>query len=173
MKKNQKILIINKGFGCRLRDLRQKRGFSQADLAKKIGYKTSVSVSNIESGKSPPGVPVLARLASVLNADLHWMITGQPTPANEQLEKIYYKALGCLAKYISRGLAQLLKERDSLSSELVEAKERQAQGEPVEQEFIEQLEAEIAQTQAALSELAQDQPWVQEAIKAFIKPKKQ
>ena len=154
-----------------MQDLRQKRGFSQAGLAKKIGYKTSVSVSNIESGKTPLSVPVLRRLASVLNADLHWMITGRPAPANEQLEKTYYKALGCLAKYISRGLAQLLKERDSLSSELVEVKEQQALGQPIEQEFIEQLESEIAQVQAALSELAQDQPWVQEAIRAFTKPK--
>ena len=170
MQKAKKIKN-NSTFGWRLRKVRKGMGLTQTEFAKKLGFSANTIISRFERDKGLPTVETLFKLAENTDIDFHWLLTGLPSPGDRELKEAYRTILGRLAKYISRGLAQLLSERDSLSSELIEVKKRQARGETVEQEFIEQLEAEITQTQAVLSELAQDQPWVQEAIEAFTEQK--
>lgn len=63
-------------FGARLRKLRKNKGLSQTDFAKKIGYRRSGSISNIENNKTPPDIHVLIKIAKILDIDLHWLITG-------------------------------------------------------------------------------------------------
>lgn len=46
---------------------RKKNNFSQGDVAKKMGYKTSQFISNWERGVSHPPPATLVKLASVLN----------------------------------------------------------------------------------------------------------
>jgi len=67
-------------FGDRIRQLRISRGLQQKDLADKLGYKSQTSVSKLEAGEISPTADVLMKLTEILNADLHWLITGKQNP---------------------------------------------------------------------------------------------
>jgi len=81
MEENQKNLAILRDFGARLRALRKKRGFTQISLAEKLGYKSSVPISNIENGETPINVLTLVKIAHLLDVDLHWLIMGTASDA--------------------------------------------------------------------------------------------
>lgn len=51
--------------GERLRKLREERGMTQSELGRKIGVRQS-TISEIERGSNLPSVPVLRRLADLL-----------------------------------------------------------------------------------------------------------
>ncbi len=107
MRKKRKILPRDKEFGQRLRKLRKEHGLSQDKLAKKLGYKTSVSISKTESGITPPDIRVLAKIAKVLDADLHWLITGKPSPQVTEFVTL-------LRPYIEASLAEISEQIRSL-----------------------------------------------------------
>ena len=75
--KNRNNSTKCKIFGERLRKSRSDTGLSQSDFAKEIGFKRSASISNIENNKTSPDIDTLAKMAKVLNVDLHWLITGE------------------------------------------------------------------------------------------------
>ena len=110
--KNVKNFTENSSFGSRLRKLRKDKGLSQEELAKKIGYKRSGSISNIESDKTPPDILTLAKLTDVLSADLHWLITGQPSPRESAEIENYKKAVRRLMPYAEFFLSNLLRKRE-------------------------------------------------------------
>ncbi|MHC4460913.1 MAG: helix-turn-helix domain-containing protein [Planctomycetota bacterium] len=110
MQKKRKILPRDKEFGQRLRKLRKGQGLSQTKLAQKLGYKTSVSVSKIESGITPPDVRVLAKIAKLLSADLHWLITGRPSPR-------FSEFIDLLKPYVETYITQLSEKIRSLECE--------------------------------------------------------
>lgn len=81
---NTKISESFPGWGDRLRQARKDKGVSQADLARAVGYKRETSISEIENGRVQTApLPVLAKIAEVLDVDLHWLITGQRSPSAE------------------------------------------------------------------------------------------
>jgi transcriptional regulator with XRE-family HTH domain/KaiC/GvpD/RAD55 family RecA-like ATPase len=55
--------------GMRLKELRNKRGFSQTELAKHVGV-TPSSISQIESNLIYPSIPALLKMAEVLSVDI-------------------------------------------------------------------------------------------------------
>jgi ribosome-binding protein aMBF1 (putative translation factor) len=55
--------------GRRLRELREARGLSQAELARRIGT-TAAMVDRLELGGADPRMELLQRLSSALDADL-------------------------------------------------------------------------------------------------------
>ena len=64
-----------KQFGIRLRELRNKSGMTQRELAQKVGVDFSY-LSKIESGAVPPPSPkVISRIAMALKADENELIT--------------------------------------------------------------------------------------------------
>ncbi len=77
------------GFGERLRFLRERAGLGQTALARKLGYKRSNSVSNLEADKSPPSLQILQKIAELFNTNLHWLITGKPSPDGESWRESY------------------------------------------------------------------------------------
>lgn len=66
--------------GTRLRDLRAALGWSQADLAAKVGRQVN-AVSEWETGKRTPPRSVLARLAHDLELPVSVFEDGGPMPA--------------------------------------------------------------------------------------------
>jgi len=52
--------------GETIRQLREKKGMSQSDLAKAVGYKTRSSIAKIETGDSDPSQKMLVKIANVL-----------------------------------------------------------------------------------------------------------
>lgn len=66
--------------GDRLRYLLETRGYTQVEVAKKIGL-TQAAISNIVTNSSrKPSAPTLLKLAAALQANPDWIITGQGDP---------------------------------------------------------------------------------------------
>lgn len=61
--------------GDRIRHARKINGFSQADLAKRVGV-SQPAIANWETGVHDPRKMVLARLADVLDTPLEWLAAG-------------------------------------------------------------------------------------------------
>lgn len=62
-------------FSSNLKFLRQKQGMEQIDLAKRLGRKSSSSVSEWEKGKYTPKAGVLNDIASIFNVSLSKLMT--------------------------------------------------------------------------------------------------
>ncbi|MCM3272600.1 helix-turn-helix domain-containing protein [Paenibacillus elgii] len=60
-------------FGEILKDLREKRGMSQPDLADKLGV-TRVSISNYENGKASPSYEGLLKIADIFNVTTDYLL---------------------------------------------------------------------------------------------------
>lgn len=59
--------------GDRLRETREKRGWTQDELAVKLGFGQS-QMNKYENGKSDPTPEVLVRLASALEVSVDWLL---------------------------------------------------------------------------------------------------
>ncbi|MGM0748750.1 MAG: helix-turn-helix domain-containing protein [Bacillota bacterium] len=62
---------MNQGIGARIRVIRTQKGFSQEYVAKKIGYKHSSTLSEIESGKKGLNSNKIPIVAEVLGVDIN------------------------------------------------------------------------------------------------------
>jgi len=160
-KKN--ILAPSNLFGARFRELRKKLGFSQRNMAQKLGYKNSASISNIESGKCPVDTTILTKLSELGEIDYNWLLTGKRLP-DKDLEQAYDKLLRRMAEHTARSLADCLELRETRILELAGELTKKKNGEDFDEEFIEQLHSEITQIQREITEYSKDIPWLQEAI---------
>ena len=74
--------------GNTIRELRQSKGLSQAELAERIGKKRS-AVGNYESGTREPDLETLRALAEALNVSVAALLGGdegeEPDPARRRL----------------------------------------------------------------------------------------
>lgn len=61
-------------FAKNIRYLREKRKWTQRDLANKLGYKSSVAIHHWEKGDNSPTVPALNRVADILGVPAHDLI---------------------------------------------------------------------------------------------------
>lgn len=146
-----------------MRELRKNFGLSQREFAKKIGYKNSASISNIESGKCPVDVVILTKLSELGEVDYNWLLTGKRLP-DKELEQAYNKLLHRMAEHVARGLADCLRMRERRIIELAEQLTKKKNGEEVDENYIEDLSYQLGQIQKEITELGKDQPWLQEAI---------
>jgi len=166
MDDKQKNFNPDKTFGGRLHNLRKEKGLSQTELAKLLNYKTSASISNIESDKTPPDIQSLIKIAEILKTDLHWLITGFPSPETKKWESNYYQALDKITKFLAKQLVCFLEEKEHLQSQLVEEEGKKNRGEKVEEEFIDILKSQIRHIESDLQELSREQPWIKQALMA-------
>jgi len=100
MKKNKTNLPFLYNFGARLYLLRRKRGFTQTSLAEKLGYKSSVTISKLESGQTPPNMITLVKIAEVLSIDIHWLVTGTGSLAVKRLRPVAQAHLASQQQHI-------------------------------------------------------------------------
>lgn len=66
---------MGKQVGSFIKNLREKRGLSQADVAKLLSLKTAQSISNIERGVSPLPKAKIKRLADILGVKKGEIVT--------------------------------------------------------------------------------------------------
>lgn len=66
--------------GCAIRELRERRAWSQSELARAAGM-TQSAVARFEAGGTVPTLPVIERLARALDADLLVQVTPRPEVA--------------------------------------------------------------------------------------------
>ncbi len=62
-------------FGARLKDLRKKKGWTQKELASKVGIRFS-QLNKYECGLHAPPLTKLVELAEALDTDLDYLLTG-------------------------------------------------------------------------------------------------
>jgi transcriptional regulator with XRE-family HTH domain len=159
-------------FGERLRNLRKSQCLSQIEMAKLLNFKTSVSVSNIESNKTPPDLQTLIKIGEIFKTDLHWLITGNPTPSSEQQEKNYQRIFAALGKHISWSIAFLLGEREAREEDILGIQERINKGDnDADPNLIDVLNDEINDIQQHLSELVKLQPEMQKILADLLTKK--
>jgi transcriptional regulator with XRE-family HTH domain len=84
----------------RVRCRREALGLTQDDLAKRMGYKSRVSINKIENGR-PVSQKIIARLAEALNVSIPYLMGWDETPAEE------LQGMGALA-------AQLIMDLDAM-----------------------------------------------------------
>lgn len=158
-------------FSSRFRKLRKDIGLSQKDFSKLLDFTTNTQVSRFESGLSEPSLKTLRKLSELFPIDLHYLITGEQSPAALQLERDRLKILADRIKYLGSTLGNVLRDREARARELEDNKKRQAKGEDIEPGFIEILESEIQAYDNELRTLGEDVPWVKEAMESIIDKK--
>ncbi len=160
----EKILTDGKSLGKRLRALRKRAGLSQGELAEQLGYKAPASISNAEADKTPLDSDTLAKIAPLLNADVHWLLTGQPAPTAQEAANQRQDAINKLARYVSSEVARLLKNRDEIAAELKDVEQRKSAGESVEAVLIDVWKTQLLVAECRLQEVGKDQDWVRLAL---------
>lgn len=128
-----------KNFGERVKHLRDKRGFTQAKLASLMGHNTHVPVSRIEQGKSWPKEQVFLKIAEALDADLHWLITGQISPSAISVGNAYMP-------FVKAHMQDIIDKLHGLVGERMDLMAKQAAGE-IHTLRLDELQEEIANLQ--------------------------
>ena len=164
MEKTEKILFDSKIFGERLKNKRVELGLSQVELARSMGFKTSSSLTNIEKGKTLVDIEFLYHISKIFNCDLHWLITGNPAPPNNDIETKCQQFASLLTRYFTGTLSYLLGERDSLSEELRELKETQSSGGEVDPYLIDFITERLPGIQSQINNLWKDKKWLDIAM---------
>jgi len=139
--KNQNKTKKYKDFGMRLRALREGRGVTQKQLALSIGKNTQVQVSRIENGKSWPNGQMFLKIAETLDADLHWLITGDTPPGDAALVESYNKAVLRLVYWVQEYMNDLQQRSESLRGEIEPMKEMHDRGMEVDMDRLKRLKA--------------------------------
>lgn len=105
------------GIGKRIKEAREMRNLTQAQLADKIGI-TSSSITNYENGTSHPKEPILYNLMNVLSVDANFLFQDEMNASvityNAHEENIIekYRALDPLDKKVIDGVLDTLSERE-------------------------------------------------------------
>ena len=115
--KNAKIIKKNSRIGDRVRKVREDMGLSQSELAKKLGFTKPAVVSRFERNKRLPSTDTLVRLATLCEVDLHWLLTGNPSPTTKQNAKTYRCSIERLASLVKSYMALLHTTEESLQVE--------------------------------------------------------
>jgi transcriptional regulator with XRE-family HTH domain len=68
--------------GARIAGLRREAGFSQAELADRLGISAS-AVGMYEQGRREPAVDMLVAMAEVFGVTTDYLLTGKPQTENE------------------------------------------------------------------------------------------
>jgi len=98
----------NNYFSSNLKFLRQREGLDQVDLTKKLGRKSSASISEWEKGKYTPKASVLTEIATIFNVNLSELL--MVDLANAEINKSNNK-------YSSLDLREMIREAESFDGE--------------------------------------------------------
>jgi len=95
--------------GSRIRDKRKEMGFTQEELADKLGV-TYQAVSKWETDSSYPDVVLMAQAARALGTSMDWLVTGRQIDAGEcaQIRPFYGKITGTVTKDIHADVGRIL-----------------------------------------------------------------
>ncbi len=110
-----------KDIGNRLRDARQRKRYSQGDVADKMGVGTS-QYGKLERGLVSPSLKTLVGVAKVLNISLDEIVFGEQqiekntsnSPFSQQIERL--ENLPPDEKYLATEFLNLVFTRDSIQS---------------------------------------------------------
>lgn len=115
---------IFREFGGRLKFIREKLGLSQSEFASKLGFASYNVISRFERGERLPSAEVLINLAKFSNCNLHWLLTGTPSPDGEvwrtsyaELLRMYHSDVLPWIERLESEIADLKKQRTQLQEQ--------------------------------------------------------
>lgn len=76
--------------GENIRFLRAKKGYSQDDIANKLGYKSFTTIQKWESGVSEPPLKALKKLSEIFNIDMNDLATKKLSTDTSSDNDVYY-----------------------------------------------------------------------------------
>ena len=76
--------------GENIRFLRTKKGYSQCDIANKLGYKSFTTIQKWESGVSEPPLKALKKLSEIFNIDMNDLATKKLSTDTSSDNDVYY-----------------------------------------------------------------------------------
>lgn len=80
--------------GENIRFLRTKKGYSQDDIASKLGYKSFTTIQKWESGVSEPPLKALKKLSEIFNIDMNDLATKKLSTDTNNDNNVYYLDVG-------------------------------------------------------------------------------
>lgn len=110
--------------GDRIRNLRLEKGWTQADLAKKVGYKDKTAISCIENGKNELNQPKIIKFAEILGTTTSYLM-GWEDDDPEELADImanpdviniavkYYKLNSINKEFVRNTIEMLAKKQEN------------------------------------------------------------
>jgi transcriptional regulator with XRE-family HTH domain len=109
-KKGGVNMNIEQDFGARVKYLRTRKGWTQDDLAKRLGYTSRAMVSKIEKGERGIKASMVPLIADALDVSVSYLLFGQVdkeeiTLEDMELLKAYYRA----PPHIQRAIKEMLK----------------------------------------------------------------
>lgn len=109
-------MVINMNIGERIRQTRQLRGYSQQELASKIGISMN-SLYHYEKNRKTPSAEVVAKLAEALGVSADYLLglTDDPAPK----EKLFD-----ISQYLSKDFISTPANLRRIAQELLEMAER-------------------------------------------------
>jgi transcriptional regulator with XRE-family HTH domain len=150
---DKQIFSGDPAFGERLRYLREKAGLSQTAFAEKLGYKRSSSISNIETGKTPPDIRILQKIATSFDTNLHWLITGKSSPDGDAWKTSYSELLRMYHSDVGPFIERLEAEIKDLTKKATEIQERESRGETVNPFELEMISEKLRPRQSSLDKI--------------------
>ena len=151
--KNENNFTPCETFGQRLRKLRIAKGLSQAQFASLVGYKRSGSISNIENDKTPPDIATLLKITECLSANLHWLITGKPSPDGESWRESHAELFRSYSADGGWWIDRLRGEIADLNKEVFDLREKESRGETINHFALELKNEAIREKQNKLNQI--------------------
>jgi transcriptional regulator with XRE-family HTH domain len=90
----KKIENFDTRMGAKIKELREKAGLSQADLAKKLKYSSATTISLMEKGERSIKTKDVMKLITILDTDFKFLFDDEiKIRAQEAVEKVDFKKL--------------------------------------------------------------------------------
>lgn len=100
----------------RIKDQRQIHGYSQSDLAQKLGI-NQTTITSYESGRTEPGISILIKLAAIFDVTVDYLV-GSAQPSTDVdadlIDRI--RALPPQDKLVAHKIITALSDRDKMQS---------------------------------------------------------
>jgi transcriptional regulator with XRE-family HTH domain len=93
-------------FAARLREARESRGLSQADLAEKTGFQPS-AISHFENGRREPSFDTLKTMAEILGVTIDHLLGRDTAPKTGQVAERMFRDFRNLSSNDQQMLADL------------------------------------------------------------------
>jgi transcriptional regulator with XRE-family HTH domain len=118
-------------FGERLRFVREKLGLTQSEFASKLGFANYKAIGRFERGERLPNIEAIIRLVNLGNFNLHWLVTGKPSPDGESWRENYGELFRMFSSDGGRWIDRLRCRIADLKKNVMDLSEREARGDKI------------------------------------------
>ena len=108
--------------GYRIQAVRKDSKLSQSDFAYRLGLSSPTVISRFERNERQPSIETLLKLSNLFGTDLHWLITGDPSPKTIEIVSRLLPYVYSKSSKVSSQILDLEKKADELIKNPVQVK---------------------------------------------------